>query len=92
MIKILSNCHLCKKRPRQKFNLSQYCDIKIPNLVSDFPTGSVISKWDENPPMLWADHILSTAYTDRQNTEAHWKTTPRNKVKGQIIENVQKKC
>lgn len=41
--------------------------------------------------MLWADHILSTAYTYKQKTEAHWKTTPRNKVKGQIIENAQEK-
>ena len=66
--------------------------MKIPSLVSDFSTGSVISKQEmKTPPMLWADHILSTAYTYKQKTEAHWKTTPRNKVKGQIIENAQEK-
>lgn len=41
--------------------------------------------------MLWADHILSTAYTYRRKTEAHRETKPRDKVKGQITENAQEK-
>lgn len=49
MIKILSNCLLCKKKMAQtkadsKLNISRYCDIETLNLFLDYNTRSVISK------------------------------------------------
>lgn len=55
--------------------MSQYCDIKTPNLILDYSTRSTVSKKrDNSPPVLCADPCqVWFPLMGKRLSDAHWK-------------------